>query len=68
MVVLFSVQFLFTGFSYGGLSELPESNYISCSMGSTIAGEIGIFGSKPSMLINMLAGKRVEVSARLGHT
>ncbi|CAD5335078.1 unnamed protein product [Arabidopsis thaliana] len=35
-------QVLFTGFSYGGLSELPESDYISCSMGSTIAGEIDL--------------------------
>lgn len=35
-------------------------------MGSTIAGEIGMFGYKPSMLMDMLAGKRVEVSARLG--
>ncbi|KFK27236.1 hypothetical protein AALP_AA8G355300 [Arabis alpina] len=59
-------QVLFTGFSYGGLSELPEKDYISCSMGSTIAGEIGMFGYKPSMLMDMLAGKRVEVSARLG--
>lgn len=59
-------QVLFTGFAYGGLSELPESDYISCSMGSTIAGEIGMFGYKPSMLMDMLAGKRVEVSARLG--
>jgi hypothetical protein len=59
-------QVLFTGFSYGGLSELPESDYISCSMGSTIAGEIGMFGYKPSVLMDMLAGKRVEVSARLG--
>ncbi|KAF3536899.1 hypothetical protein F2Q69_00020493 [Brassica cretica] len=49
-------QVLFTGFAYGGLSELPESDYISCSMGSTIAGEIGMFGYKPSMLMDMLAG------------
>ncbi|BAB09891.1 zinc protease PQQL-like protein [Arabidopsis thaliana] len=48
-------QVLFTGFSYGGLSELPESDYISCSMGSTIAGEIGMFGYKPSVLMDMLA-------------
>ena len=65
VLCLFFVQVLFTGFAYGGLSELPESDYISCSMGSTIAGEIGMFGYKPSMLMDMLAGKRVEVSARL---
>ncbi|KAH7572183.1 hypothetical protein JRO89_XS04G0216300 [Xanthoceras sorbifolium] len=59
-------QVLFTGFSYGGLSELPESEYFSCSMGSTIAGEIGVFGYKPSVLMDMLAGKRVEVGTKLG--
>ncbi|GMH03369.1 hypothetical protein Nepgr_005208 [Nepenthes gracilis] len=59
-------QVLFSGFSYGGLSELPESDYISCSMGSTIAGEIGVFGYKPSVLMDMLAGKRAEVGTKLG--
>ncbi|CAI0543733.1 unnamed protein product, partial [Linum tenue] len=48
-------QILFTGFSYGGLSEIPESDYFSCSMGSTIAGEIGVFGYRPPMLMDMLA-------------
>ncbi|KAJ4708591.1 zinc protease PQQL-like [Melia azedarach] len=59
-------QVLFTGFSYGGLSELPESEYLSCSIGSTIAGEIGVFGYRPSLLMDMLAGKRVEVGTKLG--
>lgn len=59
-------QVLFSGFSYGALSELPELDYLSCSMGSTIAGEIGMFGYKPSMLMDMLAGKRVEVGTKLG--
>ncbi|KAK8566816.1 hypothetical protein V6N13_002501 [Hibiscus sabdariffa] len=62
----FDDQVLFTGFSYGGLSELPESEYFSCSMGSTIAGEIGVFGHRPSVLMEMLAGKRVEVGTKLG--
>ncbi|KAL2501004.1 Insulinase (Peptidase family M16) protein [Forsythia ovata] len=59
-------QVLFTGFSYGGLSELPECEYFSCSMGLTIAGEIGVFGYRPSMLMDMLAGKRAEVGTKLG--
>ncbi|GFS43878.1 insulinase (Peptidase family M16) protein [Actinidia rufa] len=59
-------QVLFTGFSYGGLSELPESEYFSCSMSSTIAEEIGVFGYKPSVLMDMLAGKRAEVGTKLG--
>ncbi|PQQ14742.1 zinc protease PQQL-like [Prunus yedoensis var. nudiflora] len=59
-------QVIFTGFSYGGLSELPESEYFSCSMGPTIAGEIGVYGYRPSVLMDMLAGKRAEVSTKLG--
>ncbi|XP_015889207.3 zinc protease PQQL-like isoform X2 [Ziziphus jujuba] len=59
-------QVVFTGFSYGGLSELPESNYFSCSMGPTIAGEIGVYGYRPSVLMDMLAGKRAEVGTKLG--
>ncbi|XP_019051662.1 PREDICTED: zinc protease PQQL-like isoform X2 [Nelumbo nucifera] len=59
-------QVLFTGFTYGGLSELSESRYFSCSMGSTIAGEIGVFGYKPSVLMDMLAGKRAEVGTKIG--
>uniref|UniRef100_A0A0D6R038 Peptidase M16 N-terminal domain-containing protein n=1 Tax=Araucaria cunninghamii TaxID=56994 RepID=A0A0D6R038_ARACU len=59
-------QVLFSGFTYGGLSEVPESDYLSCSMGSTIAGEIGMFGYKPSILMDMLAGKRAEVGTKVG--
>lgn len=59
-------QVLFSGFSYGGLSEVSESEFLSCSMGSTIAGEIGVFGHKPSMLLDMLAGKRAEVGMKVG--
>ena len=51
---------------YGGLSELPESEYISCSMGSTIAGEIGVFGYRPSVMLEMIAGKRAEIGTELG--
>lgn len=35
-------------------------------MGSTIAGEIGVFGYRPSMLMDMLAGKRVEGGTKVG--
>lgn len=59
-------QVLFTGFAYGGLSELSENDYFSCSMGTTIAGEIGIFGYRPSVLMDMLAGKRAEVGTKIG--
>ncbi|MCL7051786.1 hypothetical protein MKW94_023889, partial [Papaver nudicaule] len=59
-------QVLFTGFTYGGFSELSESEYSSCSMGSIIAEEIGVFGYRPSVLKDMLAGKRAKVSPRIG--
>lgn len=35
-------------------------------MGPTIAGEIGVFGHRPSVLTDMLAGKRAEVGTSLG--
>lgn len=59
-------QVLINGYTYGGLSEVLESEFLSCSMGSTIAGEIGVFGHKPSMLLDMLAGKRAEVGTKVG--
>lgn len=39
---------------------------MSCSMGSTIAGEVGAFGHKPSVLLDLLAGKRAEVGTKVG--
>ncbi|GAB4852721.1 hypothetical protein Ancab_016933 [Ancistrocladus abbreviatus] len=59
-------QVIFEGYSYGGYSELQQSDYLSCIKGSAIAGEIGKFGHKPSVLVDMLAGKRAEVSTNLG--
>lgn len=35
-------------------------------MGTTIAGEIGVFGYRPSVLMDMLAGKRAEVGTKIG--
>ena len=57
---------IFSGYAYGGLSEVEEKDFISCSMGSTIAGEIGVFGHRPSVLLDMLAGKRAEVGTKVG--
>lgn len=57
---------LLSGYAYGGLSEVAESDFLSCSMGSTIAGEIGAFGHKPSVLLDLLAGKRAEVGTKVG--
>lgn len=55
-----------SGYAYGGLSEVAENDFLSCSMGSTIAGEIGAFGHKPSVLSDLLAGKRAEVGTKVG--
>lgn len=35
-------------------------------MGSTIAGEIGVYGYRPSILMDILAGKRAEVGTKIG--
>ncbi|XP_027932710.1 zinc protease PQQL-like, partial [Vigna unguiculata] len=59
-------QVIFTWYSYEGLSELAESEYFSCSMRPTIAGEIGVFGYRPFVLMDMLAGKRAEVGTKIG--
>ncbi|XP_074269178.1 zinc protease PQQL-like [Silene latifolia] len=59
-------QVIFKGYSYGGYSELPESDYLSCLLSSSIAGEIGKFGYKPTVLEDMLSGKRASVSTELG--
>ncbi|GLT79043.1 hypothetical protein SLA2020_505530 [Shorea laevis] len=59
-------QILFSGFSYGGLSELSESEYLSSMMGASFARELGAFGHKPSVLADMLAGKRVTVTTDVG--
>ncbi|KAL2635876.1 hypothetical protein R1flu_007355 [Riccia fluitans] len=62
----FDDQVLIHGYTYGGLSEVQESEFLSCSMSSLIAGEIGVFGHKPSTLLDMLAGKRAEVGTKVG--
>ncbi|GLJ23434.1 hypothetical protein SUGI_0443550 [Cryptomeria japonica] len=58
-------QVLFSGFAYGGLSELSKSDYLSCSIGSVLAGEIGVFGYKPAFLMEMLDGKKAEVGTEV---
>ena len=59
-------QVIFKGYSYEGYSQLVESEYLSCLLSSSIAGEIGKFGYKPTVLVDILAGKRASVSTNLG--
>nr|GEW27730.1 zinc protease PQQL-like isoform X1 [Tanacetum cinerariifolium] len=56
-------QVVFSGFAYGGLSEVLESDYLSCRLAFQIAGKIGIFGYKPSMLQDILIGNTAIVAA-----
>lgn len=58
-------QVLISGYAYGGLSEAPEGDHHSYAMAQVLAGEVGIYGHPPSVLSDMLAGKRADVAARL---
>ena len=42
-------QVLLGGFAPGGLTEVPEADFKTCSMGNTIAQELGPFGFKPEV-------------------
>ena len=42
-------QVLLTGFAPGGLTEVPEAEFKTCSMGNTLAQELGPFGFKPEV-------------------
>lgn len=59
-------QVLVRCFAKGGLSEVPESEYLDALYANTIATELGIFGLKPEILSDVLAGKRCDVSSKTG--
>eukprot|EP00898_Chlorokybus_atmophyticus_P001425 jgi/Chlat1/2283/Chrsp17S02583 len=59
-------QVLISGYAFGGLSELPKQQFQSASMASAIAGEMGVYGFKPAVLSDMLAGKRCSVGTSIG--
>lgn len=42
-------QVLLTGFAPGGLTEVPQEDFKTCSMGNTLAQELGPFGFKPEV-------------------
>lgn len=60
-VFFFLEQVVISGFAYGGLSEVKESDYLSCRLASLIAGKIGILGYKPSVLEDILIGNTAVV-------
>ena len=59
-------QVLIRAFARGGLSEVPEKQYLDALYANTIAGELGMFGMRPETLFDALAGKRADVSAKTG--
>lgn len=54
--LIFSLQVLISGYAYGGLSEVPEKDYYSCSMAQAICDEVGIYGHKPTVMMELMAG------------
>lgn len=54
------------GFAAGGLSEVPEVDFRTASLSPMLAGELGIFGFKPHVLADIVAGKRAEVKPSEG--
>lgn len=54
-------QVLLSGFASGGLSEVPENSFRSASFANMVAGELGMFGLRPEVLSDVLAGKRASV-------
>mmetsp|Transcript_12208 Transcript_12208/g.26250 ORF Transcript_12208/g.26250 Transcript_12208/m.26250 type:complete len:1102 (+) Transcript_12208:74-3379(+) len=59
-------EVLTSGVAFGGLTEAPEDLFFTVSMAGLIAGQLGLFGFKPSVLNDVLAGKRVELDIAEG--
>ncbi|KAK3250341.1 hypothetical protein CYMTET_40280 [Cymbomonas tetramitiformis] len=59
-------QVLLSGFAHGGLSEVPVDEFDSLSCSTLLATELGVFGYKPEVLSEIMAGKRVNVSCSIG--
>ncbi|GLC40306.1 hypothetical protein PLESTM_001046900 [Pleodorina starrii] len=48
-----------TGFAVGGLSEVPQELFYTASLAGTLAGHLGMYGFRPDVLGDILAGRRV---------
>jgi hypothetical protein len=55
----------FTGFAWGGLSELTADKMPTGRMACGLAEEIGTCGVPPEVLSDILAGKRCSVSCEV---
>lgn len=51
-------------FAQGGLSEVPRAEYLDALYANTIASELGMYGVKPEVLHDIMAGKRCDMSAK----
>ena len=59
-------QVRINGYAYGGLSQVPESEYGSCSLANEIAIQVGAFGHTPSQLKEMLVDS-LKLLQKLNH-
>ncbi|KAG2499479.1 hypothetical protein HYH03_002426 [Edaphochlamys debaryana] len=55
-----------TGFALGGLSEVPLELFPTASLAGTLAGHLGVFGLRPDVLGDVLAGRRVDLETSEG--
>lgn len=51
------------GFAPGGITEQPPSLVAESSISCMLAEEMGMFGFKPHVLMDVLAGRRASVAA-----
>jgi hypothetical protein len=50
-------EIMLSGFAFGCLSEIPPDLYHTACMAQPISNHLGIFGFKPVVLLDILAGE-----------
>jgi hypothetical protein len=53
------------GFAPGALTEQPLSQRVNAGVAVTLAEEMGVFGCKPNVMDDILAGKRVCIRSSI---
>jgi zinc protease len=61
-----SDEVLLTGVAAGGLSEVPASQHYTAACAGVVASHMGIFGIRPALLNDFLAGTRLDVATSEG--
>ena len=54
-------EVLISGFAFSGLSDIPPELFNTASLTTSIARQLGALGLKPSVLQDILSGKRVSL-------